>query len=377
MDLNADSSYNYDFQFDSNRSILSGETRETDWSLTVIDSSQAARAVLWFIDRNGNYTTSVFTYTPTKPTLTSNDNLYFGLLKQRQSVSKKFTLTNHTQRNTTITTITLQSGKAGFSIENIALPFTMRPGDSREITVTFVQSKDSTYSDKIGLGDTCTIIYPLQIMAMVASPILEVVDHDFNTQVLKSQTSWFDLLVKNTGRVDAVITGDDHLTALKATPEFQPVNWNITYPFILHPGGNISFQIDYLPTKKGTSTAQITFSSDAKLKDSVCVLTATAIDTSTVGVNDGHIPAMCTLNVSPNPIGLGGGVVEFTMQSHGFAELTLFTSTGERVATLAQSEYDKGKYQVRIPVESLSSGSYIVRMVVGNFSLEKAVVIVK
>ena len=377
MDLNADSSFNYDFKFDSNRSIISGETRETDWSLKVIDSSKAARAVLWFIDRNGNYTTNVFTYNPSKPTLTPNDYLDFGLVKPGQAVSKKLTLTNQTTNTTTVTTFGLQSGKIGFSMENVALPFTIKPGELREITFTFLQSKDSTYSDKIGLGDTCTIIYPLQLKAEVASPILDVNDYDFSTRVLKSQSRWTDLVLKNTGRVDLVVTGDDHLTALQNTPEFQPVNWNQTYPLTLRPGQSLQLQVNYLPTKKGTSTARITFSSDAKTLDSVCVLTGTAIDTSTVGVEGDISPAPFTLGVSPNPIGASGGVVEFVMQSHGFAELTLFTPTGERVATLVQSAYDKGNYQVRIPVESLSSGSYTVRMVVGNFSLEKAVVIVK
>ncbi|MBK9247009.1 MAG: IgGFc-binding protein [Ignavibacteria bacterium] len=377
MDLNADSSYNYTFEYDRNHTLVSGETRETDWMLTVIDSSKVARAVLWFIDRNGNYATSVYTYTPTKPTLTSKDNSYFGLVKPGQVISNKFTFTNQTQNNLTITTLKLKSGNNGFLIESVSLPFMMKPGESREITIRFQQSKVGIFIDTLGLGDSCTMIYPLDIMAMVSSPILDVIDHDFNTQIIQSQTSWFELFVKNIGKVDIILTGDDHITALQASPEFKAVDWKITYPLNLHPGGTISFQVDYLPTKKGTSTARITFSSDATTLDSVCVLTGTAIDTSTVGVEGEISTAPFTLNVSPNPIGTNGGVVEYTMQSHGYAELTLHSSIGEHIVSLAKSEYDKGSYQVRIPIELLSSGRYIVRMVVGNFSVEKSVVIVK
>ncbi|MBK9247012.1 MAG: T9SS type A sorting domain-containing protein [Ignavibacteria bacterium] len=197
---------------------------------------------------------------------------------------------------------------------------------------------------------------------------------------MKSRTSWTELHLKNTGRVPLVITGDDHSTSLKATPEFQPVNWNHTYPLTLQPGGNIALQVDYVPMKKGITTARITFSSDATTFDSVCVLNGTGIDSITIGVEEDQVPSShsrFTLNVSPNPINKVGGVVEYTMQENGFAELTLISSTGERVATLVKSEFDAGKYQVHIPIETLSSGSYIVRMVVGNYSIERAVVIVK
>ncbi len=377
MDLNADSSYNYDFKYDKNHTLVSGETREIDWSLNVINPNLKARAVLRFADRVGNYTTNVFEYTPSKITLSPNDYLDFGLLKPNQSMTQTMTLTNESPNDMTVFRFELKSGSQGITLQNVTLPFTMKPGEKKDITFTFVKPDNGIYIDTIGIGDECQFVYKAQIKAEIASPVLEVEDYKYGTRMKNSRTSWIHLLVKNAGRVDLIISGDDHLTALQNTPEFQPMNWSHTYPQTLRPGQNLQLQVDYLPTKKGTSTARITFSSDAKTLDSVCVLTATAIDTSTVGVEGDISSAPFTLGVSPNPIGASGGVVEFAMQSHGFAELTLFTSTGERVATLAQSEYDKGKYQVRIPVELLSSGSYTVRMMVGNFSLEKAVVIMK
>ncbi len=377
MDLHADSSYNYDFKYDKNRTLVSGETREIDWSLNVIAPNLKARAVLWFTDRVGNYTTQVFEYTPSKITLSPNDYLDFGLLKPNQSMTKIMTLTNESPNDMTVFRFELKSGSQGITLQNVPLPFTMKSGEKKDITFTFVNPDNGIYIDTIGIGDECQFVYKTQIKAEIASPVVEVHDYNYGTRIKNSSTHWTQLLVKNAGRVDLIISGDDHLTALQNTPEFQPVNWSHTYPQTLRPGQNLQLQVDYLPTKKGTSTARITFSSDASLKDSVCVLTATAIDTSTVGVESDISPAPFTLGVSPNPIEASGGAVEFTMQSHGFAELTLISSTGERVATLAQSAYDKGNYQVRIPVELLSSGSYTVRMVVGNFSLEKAVVIVK
>ena len=184
-------------------------------------------------------------------------------------------------------------------------------------------------------------------------------------------------MIVNTGKVNVEIMSDNHIDILNVTPEFKAVNWPSVYPIVLFPGKDHSFRIDYTPVSRGTTNARIIFSSDAEGTDSIAVLHGFG-DTTSVGIDDSPVMAApFTLGVSPNPLGASGGVVEFTMQSHGFAELTLISSTGERIATLAQSAYDKGNYQVRIPVELLSSGSYTVRMVVGNFSLEKAVVIVK
>jgi hypothetical protein len=83
------------------------------------------------------------------------------------------------------------------------------------------------------------------------------------------------------------------------------------------------------------------------------------------------------LNISPNPLGANGGVVEFMIPTHSFTELSLISSNGAKVATLAKSMFDVGNYQARIPIEQLSSGSYIIRMVSGKYTQEKTVVIVR
>ncbi len=83
------------------------------------------------------------------------------------------------------------------------------------------------------------------------------------------------------------------------------------------------------------------------------------------------------LTVSPNPISTSGGLVEFVIPTKERTELTLISANGAEAIILAKSIFDKGIHQIKIPVEQLSSGSYILRLASGKFLLEKTVVIVK
>ncbi|MBK9249294.1 MAG: choice-of-anchor D domain-containing protein [Ignavibacteria bacterium] len=154
----------------------------------------------------------------------------------------------------------------------------MQPGDKQDITFTFVKPDDGIYLDQIGIGDECQFVYRTQLKAEVASPIIEVDDFNYGTRAKNSRTPWTQLLVKNSGRVDLEVYGDDHLTALAATPEFEVISWTHRYPLIIKPGQNIALQVDYVPTTVGPSSANITFSSDAKVKDSISVLQAKAVE---------------------------------------------------------------------------------------------------
>ncbi|MBK9247010.1 MAG: choice-of-anchor D domain-containing protein [Ignavibacteria bacterium] len=377
MDVNPDSSYNYTFEYDKNHTFVSGDTRETDWTLNVIDGRKKARARLWFIDKNSNDTTIMLEYEPTLNVFPS-DTLDFGILKKGQIVTKTFTIRNPTDKAAQITRFELRSDTVGFKMTPTALPFTLPENSTKEITITFTATSNGVFIDRIGIGDQCQFTYRPVLKAEVVSPQIFVHDLDFGKQLLNGNYSGSFMIV-NTGKVITEIYGDDHIKTLNATPEFKTDAWINAYPILISPGQALQFRIDYSPKVRRKIQASITFSSDADGTDSVAILNAHG-DTTVVGVDDGgeqSSASKITLNVSPNPIGASGGVAEYTMQAHGHAELTLLSSTGEHVATLAKSTLDAGTYQARIPVESLSSGSYIVRMVVGNFSLEKAVVIVK
>jgi len=373
---------NYKFTYGTLTPYIAGQSDITDWSLQVLDKSKNARAVIRFADRRGNDTTIVVEYKVSLPSLELAGGSGFGILRPDQQATKTVTVRNTRSTPMNVTRLELKSGMEGFALDKaVSLPFVLAPGATKDILLTFSGSASAIYSDSIGIGDTCMFSYVNGVTGEISIPSITADNYNFLTHPLQSLTKSGDINLKNTGKLNVTLTGDDHSVVLKDTP-FEAKDWNITYPYTLKPGALVTFHVDFAPTVKGTYAAKITFSSDALGLDSTIELRGTAVDTSTVGVEEdihriGSSSGEFALSISPNPIGLSGGVVEFTMQSHGFAELVLVSSTGERVATLAKSALDAGTYQVRIPIESLSSGSYFVRMVSGNFSQEKAVVIVK
>jgi len=379
--LASDTNYNYTFKFGKSIPYVAGKSQSTDWSLDVTDRKEDARAVLRFADRRGNDTTIIVEYKVMRTIFELSNGSDFGILRPNQKASKIITLRNRLAQPATITRLEFENGNRGFTLESAELPINLPAGATKDITVSFSHPNTNTYSDRIGYGDTIIYNYTPAFTAEVAAPTLSADSCNFFSNQIHTRTTSKNITLKNTGKLDITLTGDDHASALKDTP-FEAKDWNITYPYTIKPGALVTFHIDFAPTVKGTYTAKITFSSDALGTDSTIELKGTAVDTSTVGVEEdirkiSSSAGEFALSISPNPIGLNGGVVEFTMQSHDFAELTLISPTGERVATLAKSALDAGNYQVRIPIESLSSGSYIVRMVSGNFTQEKAVVIVK
>ena len=277
MDL--DSSTNYEFAYDTKHDFIAGTTRTTDWTLKVIDPSIDARAFLVFIDRAGNDTVIVVEYKAFNLTMEPGDYVDFGVMKHDVVQTKTITLRNTGPTPLTVHRLELKNRTTGFTIENVTLPFTMKPGETKEITIKFTNTADGIYEDQIGVGDTCVFFYKTRLKAEIASPEIVVDDHDYGTRSVGTRTQWQQLRVQNTGRVELVVTGDDHLTALTGS-EFEAVTWGpvLTYPITIAPGKSVSLNVDFFPPAVGTYNKTITFSSDAKKSDSICVLTGIAVE---------------------------------------------------------------------------------------------------
>lgn len=81
--------------------------------------------------------------------------------------------------------------------------------------------------------------------------------------------------------------------------------------------------------------------------------------------------------VIPNPVGTGGADIEFAIAYDDFTEIRIFNSAGELVATPVATALPKGSHSFRVPVEKLSSGTYIYEMRAGAFIETKKLVIRK
>jgi len=276
MDL--DSSTNYDFNYDAKREFIAGTTRKTDWTLKVIDPSIDARAFLVFVDRAGNDTIIVVEYKAFNLTMEPNDFVNYGLMKKDSVQTKTVTIRNTGPTPLTVHRLELKEKNQGFTIDpSITLPFIMAPGATRDIKITFTNVPDGLYQDQIGIGDTCVFFYKTILKAEIASPEIAVDDYDYGTRSKGTRTVWQQLYVKNIGRVDLIVTGDDHLTSITGG-NFEAIGWTPAYPIKIAPGQKIGFQVDFIPPAVGSFTNTITFSSDAKVSDSISIIKGKAVE---------------------------------------------------------------------------------------------------
>jgi len=102
---------------------------------------------------------------------------------------------------------------------------------------------------------------------------------------------------------------------------------------------------------------------------------------SPTGVHDDTTPtnkvSECSFTLTPNPINRDGGSIEFMLPTRSQADISIYSSIGEKVVTLVNSTMGSGSHQASIPVEQLSIGLYFVRMVVGGCVMERPLVIIK
>ena len=69
-------------------------------------------------------------------------------------------------------------------------------------------------------------------------------------------------------------------------------------------------------------------------------------------------------------------MIEFTLPTRQSVEITIYSVLGENIVTLVNSTIDSGSHQASIPVDRLSTGAYIVRMVVEDGVMERTMVFV-
>ena len=82
-------------------------------------------------------------------------------------------------------------------------------------------------------------------------------------------------------------------------------------------------------------------------------------------------------SLTPNPVVEGRATLEFSVGFSVNTEIALYSMKGERVATLANGQYQKGVYSAEIPLEQMSSGTYVIKMVAGPYTAEQQLTIAR
>ena len=80
-------------------------------------------------------------------------------------------------------------------------------------------------------------------------------------------------------------------------------------------------------------------------------------------------------SLTPNPIVDGRASLEFSVGFTVNTEIAMYSMKGERIATLANGQFQTGVYTSEIPMEMMPSGTYIVKMVAGPFTAEQQITV--
>ncbi len=272
--LDATESYNYILDYDE---FIPGETRTTNWSLKVVDLEQDAKAVIVFTDRRGNDTSITVIYKAIKLAIKPN-KFNFGTLKTGEVKTAQFQAINESETSPVkLTALKLKSGNEGFKLilpPNVVLPHWLGPKEVIDFTIEFTATQEGSFSDSIGIGDTCFFAYKSRVEAKVGEPVIDVTDVNFGCLTINKPPVNKPFTITNTGTVDLIITGYRGPTDPVYSTDLPPVDANgfLTTPIVIEPKKSFIYNVYFAPTAERDYPDQIVFFNDARQIDSICVI---------------------------------------------------------------------------------------------------------
>ncbi len=144
----------------------------------------------------------------------------------------------------------------------------------------------------------------------------------------------------------------------------------------LQPGESREFSVHiFTMTQEGSATVVVEAHNLANPSESYAhTLTGR---TSPVSVENETLPGEFSLGQNfPNPFN-PSTLVEFNLPGSGEVSLSLYDVTGKKVIEAANSYFEAGRHSIRIDASSLPSGVYMYRLVSGQFSATKKMILQK
>jgi hypothetical protein len=72
--------------------------------------------------------------------------------------------------------------------------------------------------------------------------------------------------------------------------------------------------------------------------------------------------------INPNPVGSNGTDINFSIAFTDMVEIRIISSNGEVIDIPVSKQMNAGNYSLRLPIEKLTSGAYILEMKSGEFN---------
>jgi len=221
--------------------------KETTFMLSVIDMSKPATGIIRATTRSGKFVERTYTYTPEE---LSADPLAinYGMVGVGDTVKQTITLTNPSKKQTTvIKELKLKFKSKEFVLPNGIFPVTLAPQASRtiEIPATSLEVKSGVIVDSLIAVLECREVSLTELRLLPIKPQVYTGDADFGKVPVNSERK-LDVLIRNTRKVDIVVTGINWPDADKQYfPRVEGLIEN--FPLTIKANGEFPFKVVFTP----------------------------------------------------------------------------------------------------------------------------------
>jgi hypothetical protein len=187
----------------------------------------------------------------------SPTSVNFGKVNVNTSSSQKVTLTNTGNASLTVSAVSVSG--TGFFVGTVPTPFTLGPGASQQLTVTFAPTVSGAITGSLSVTSNASnpnLSVPLSGTGATPGPLTATPSSLAFGNVTINTTSSLNVSVKNTG------TGLVTVSAVSISGSgfsLTPVNT----PFTMAAGTSATLTASFTPTLTGTSSGTITVTSNA------------------------------------------------------------------------------------------------------------------
>lgn len=376
-------SENYEFEWKTKSGdFIPGTNKDLNWSLTVIDKSKSASALLYFSDRAGNDTTIYVEYT--KPNYEISSSKFELMNPNINTLTFQDTLRNKSATSDlNITRVEIPNQDSPFKITSFEgdwIPGTpIPPLEERYINISFEKDElenNTTYSDSlfIGIGvekdgelTECQFFSITELNSSIYFPDYYLAKgNDFGE---------FNEKVKSRKLADTIRNLSANAPLYVSRLEFQdgdkgysiggftPFNWNTTMPIepletviidVLFSSAGITQGDESIVITDSLGIGISAFNSDNELEEiefnyvteQKAIVKAKEVESSVTPeqtLSEYIIVTQSKITILPKAI------------SEGFSELSIFNLEGNKVISSDMSN-------MNISISSLQSGTYIITL---------------
>lgn len=227
-------------------------------------SSNASNSATLSLTGTGSQQSANITVTPA--------SLNFGNVPVGNRKSSTVTVTNSAAAGSAAGIVTqISATGASFSVSAPAVPFTLDPGQSASLTVSFAPNSAAADSGQVAVAVQGTSQPDIVDLSGTGVTVVGQISVSPSTMNLGTVT----LGSSQTQRGTLSASGAD-VTVSSGTVSGQAFSLSgISFPATITAGTSIPFTITFTPQSAGTATGQVSFSSDASNSPSLVSLTGT------------------------------------------------------------------------------------------------------